>query len=232
MIEKSDSKQLSLATTSILGQAPRDTDRLYQADRASMLADAAASAIRVHTLETKTIHNDSTSLTFAGAYDEQSEEAIQLIYGHNKDHRPAHKQIVFGLNITEDGHVPISYELYNGSTADIVTHQPNWDGLREFLGKEDFIYVADCKLSSRDNLNHINEHGGTFIALVPKNVKEIKQFIVKIKAGESIEWDAGYCVPASTKKGKDTVYQTYDVTVHAHYELVIAEEAIESQSSY
>ena len=188
----------------------RDTDRLYQADRASMLADAAASAIRVHTLETETIHNDSTSLTFAGAYDEQSDEAIQLEYGHNKDHRPDHKQIVFGLNITEDGHVPISYELYNGSTADIVTHQPNWDGLREFLGKEDFIYVADCKLSSRDNLNHINEHGGTFITLVPKNVKEIKQFIAQIKEGESIEWDAGYCVPASTKKGKDTVYQTYD----------------------
>jgi transposase len=188
----------------------RDIDRLYQADRSSMLTEMASSAMQVYNLETETIHNDSTSLTFAGAYDEQSEEAIQLEYGHNKDHRPDHKQIVFGLNITEDGHVPISYELYNGSTADIVTHQPNWDGLREFLGKEDFIYVADCKLSSRDNLNHINEHGGTFITLVPKNVKEIKQFIAQTKAGKSIEWDTGYCVPASTKKGKDTVYKTYD----------------------
>lgn len=188
----------------------RDIDRLYQADRGSMLTEMASSAMQVYNLETETIHNDSTSITFAGAYDEQSEEAIQLEYGHNKDHRPDHKQIVFGLNITEDGHVPISYELYDGSTADIMTHQPNWDGLRDFLGKEDFIYVADCKLSSRDNLNHINEHGGTFVTLVPKNVKEIKQFIAQIKEGESIEWAPGYRVPASTKKGKDTLYQTYD----------------------
>jgi len=84
----------------------RDTDRLYQADRSSMLTEMASSAIQVYNLETETIHNDSTSLTFAGAYDEQSEEAIQLEHGHNKDHRPDHKQIVFGLNITEDGHVP------------------------------------------------------------------------------------------------------------------------------
>ena len=193
----------------------RDTDRLYQADRASMLAEAVVAAIRVHNLETETIHNDSTSLSFAGAYDEQSEEAVQLEYGHNKDHRPDHKQIVFGLNITEDGHVPIGYEVYNGSTADSVTHQPNWDALRAFLGKENFIYVADCKLFSHDNLKHIHEHGGLFITLVPKNIKEIKHFIAQIKEGVRIEWEPGYCVPASTKKGKDTVYQTYDKEISA-----------------
>ena len=203
-----------LATKYNDDRCARDTDRLYQADRPSMMLDAVASAIHVHNLETNTIHNDSTSLTFAGAYNEQSEEAIQLEHGHNKDHRPDHKQIVFGLNITEDGHVPIGYEAYNGSTADIVTHQPNWDALRDFLGKEDFIYVADCKLSSRDNLNHINNHGGTFITLVPKNIKEIKQFITQIKDGKTINWDTGYCVPAKTKKDKDTVYQTYDNEVN------------------
>jgi len=199
-----------LATKYNDDRCARDTDRLYQADRHSMMLDAVASAIHVHNLETDTIHNDSTSLTFSGAYHEQSEEAVQLEHGYNKDHRPDHKQIVFGLNITEDGHVPIGYEAYNGSTADITTHQPNWDVLRNFLGKEEFIYVADCKLSSRDNLNHIHNNGGTFITLLPKNIKEIKQFIVQVKEGKIIDWDIGYSVPAKTKKDKDTVYQTYD----------------------
>ncbi|RLA68595.1 MAG: IS1634 family transposase, partial [Epsilonproteobacteria bacterium] len=199
-----------LATKYNDDRCARDTDRLYQADRSSMMLDAVASAIHVHNLEMNTIHNDSTSLTFSGAYNEQSEEAVQLEYGYNKDHRPDHKQIVFGLNITEDGHVPIGYEAYNGSTADSATHQPNWDVLRNFLGKEDFIYVADCKLSSQDNLNHIHNNGGTFITLLPKNIKEIKQFMVQVKEGKTIDWETDYCIPAKTKKDKDTLYQTYN----------------------
>ena len=80
------------------------------------------------------IHNDSTTVSFSGAYEQQSPDAILLKFGHNKENRPDYKQIVFGLNITEDGHVPISYQAFNGNQADVTTHMPNWDHLREFLG--------------------------------------------------------------------------------------------------
>ena len=69
-----------------------------------------------------------------------------------KDFRPECKQIVFGLNITSDGHVPLSYKLFDGNSTDDVTHIPNWNALRSLLEKEDFIYVADCKLYSQKNL--------------------------------------------------------------------------------
>jgi len=188
----------------------RNLDLLYDANRGSILTEAVAAAIRVHDLETSHIHNDSTTITFAGAYEEQSEEAVQIEYGHNKDHRPDHKQIVFGLNITEDGHVPIGYHLYDGSTADVVTHQPNWDYLREFLGKENFTYTADCKLYSIETLRHIDSHGGIFITLVPRNIKEIKGFIENVKAGEEIPWEPGYIGSKSRKKDKNNIHRTYD----------------------
>ena len=55
---------------------------------------------------------------------------------------------MFGLNITEDGHVPISYQTFNVNQQDISSHIPNRDSLREFLINEDFIYIADSKLCS------------------------------------------------------------------------------------
>jgi len=188
----------------------RELDRLYAADRHSMMTEAAAAAICIHDLETDYVHNDSTSITFSGHYESQSPDAIQLEYGHNKDHRPDLKQIVFGLNITEDGHVPLSYQAYDGATADIATHQTNWNSLRTFLDKEDFIYIADCKLYSLENMQHIDQHGGKFITLVPKNIKEIKQFIRRIKEGETVDWQYAYDVENSRKKAKKDIFQTYD----------------------
>ena len=44
---------------------------------------------------------------------------------------------------------PLSFKLFDGNTNDDVTHIPNWNGLRTLLEKEDFIYVADCKLCSQ-----------------------------------------------------------------------------------
>ncbi|MDQ6962443.1 MAG: IS1634 family transposase [Mariprofundaceae bacterium] len=193
----------------------READRLYNADRHSILLEAVASAIRIHDLEIKGVHNDSTSVTFSGAYENQSPHAVQLENGYNKDYRPDLKQIVFGLNITEDGHVPIGYHVYNGSTADIGTHQTNWNSLREFLVEDEFIYIADCKLYSQDNLHHIHSHGGHFITLVPKNIKAIKQFIKRVKEGEIIAWGNVYPIESSRKKGKENIYRTYDNEVSA-----------------
>ena len=128
----------------------RALSALFHSDRHSLMTEVSGNAIFVHKLLSDEIHNDSTTVTFMGKYDTQDSEAIKLKHGHNKDFRPDCKQIVFGLNITADGHVPISYKLFDGNTTDDVTHIPNWNALRTLLEKEDFIYVADCKLCSQN----------------------------------------------------------------------------------
>lgn len=188
----------------------RSLDQLFAADRGSLQAALSAEAIRVHQLETNVIHNDSTSVTFLGAYETPDAQAVTLTHGYNKDHRPDCKQIVFGLNITADGDVPLSHQLYDGNQADVTTHIPNWQQLRDLLDQEDFIYVADSKLCSMENLNTIAEHGGRYITVVPRNVREVKDFLQRVRNGEDPLWQHRHDIPDSRKRG---AIQTYRIHV-------------------
>ena len=114
-----------------------------------------------------------------------------------------------GLNITEDGHVPVSYQVFNGNQADVNTHMTNWDSLREFLKNEDFFYIADSKLCSEDNMHHIEKNGGKFITIMPKNRTEVSAFYERLRQGEKIEWKPAYSTEHSRKKGQLIIYQTY-----------------------
>lgn len=187
----------------------RALSALFHSDRHSLMTEVSGNAIAVHKLLTNEIHNDSTTVTFIGKYDTPDSEAVQLKHGHNKDFRPDCKQIVFGLNITADGHVPLSYKLFDGNTTDDVTHIPNWNGLRTLLEKEDFIYVADCKLCSHQNLIHISANGGFFITIVPKDRKQVKRFLAYLK-GNDVTWKEAFSIESSRKKAKINIYRTYE----------------------
>ncbi|MBC2714832.1 MAG: IS1634 family transposase [Desulfobacteraceae bacterium] len=187
----------------------RALSALFQSDRHSIMTEVSCNAIAVHKLLTDEIHNDSTTVTFIGKYDTPDPEAVKLKHGHNKDFRPDCKQVVFGLNITADGHVPISYKLFNGNTNDDVTHIPNWNGLRTLLEKEDFLYVADCKLCSQKNLTHISGNNGFFITIVPKDRKEVKRFLKYLKRN-NVTWKDAFSIESSRKKGEMNIYKTYE----------------------
>ena len=105
----------------------------------------------------------------------------------------------------------LSYQAFNGNQADVSTHIPNWDSLRDFLTNEDFIYIADSKLCSVDNMEHIDKNGGKFITIIPKNRKEVSRFHERLRQGEKIEWQPAYSTKHSRKKGQLIIYQTYAV---------------------
>ena len=187
----------------------RALSALFESDRHSLMTEVSGNAIATHNLLTDEVHNDSTTVTFIGKYDNPEDQAVKLKHGHNKDFRPDCKQVVFGLNITADGHVPLSYKLFDGNTPDDVTHIPNWNALRTLLSKEDFVYVADCKLCSQKNLDHIANNGGAFITIVPKDRKEVKQFYKHLKENE-VQWEHAFDVESSRKKGRINTYKTHE----------------------
>lgn len=196
-------------------------DGLYLADRNSLLTEISVMAIKVHELMTDTLHNDTTSLTLRGAYENSATtDGIKPARGYNKDGHPDCKQIVFGLNVTGDGHVPISYMAHDGNTNDSGTHIPNWDKLRELLNKEDFIYVADSKAADIENLNHIAGNGGKFISVLPSTRSEVKEFRKRLKNGEKIAWKEGYCQENSRKKGEFTTYHTFETKSKEDYRIL------------
>lgn len=187
----------------------RGLDRLYVCDRNALMIDLTANAIKAHQLEIQRIHNDSTSITFAGRYENQNPEAAQLNHGHNKDFRPDCLQLVYGLNITEDGNVPLSFHLLDGNTSDDTTHIPNWDHMRQQFGSSEFIYVADCKLCSDDSLDHIHEHQGQFITVVPKRRNILKPFYELLENGE-VKWEYAYSVADNRKPSQTNEYYTFE----------------------
>jgi transposase len=187
----------------------RSLSALFKADRHSLMTEVSCNAIKLHKLLTDEIHNDSTTVTFIGQYANPDPDAVQLKHGHNKDFRPDCKQIVFGLNITADGHVPLSYKAYNGNRNDDTTHIENWNELRSLLQKEDFIYIADCKLCSSKNLAYIDENNGDFITIIPKFHKESKSFMQYITTND-VKWEDAFEIRHSRKKKEINKFKTYE----------------------
>src|SRR3990170_4529921 len=123
-------------------------------------------------------HNDSTSITFAGAYvhadgrAKSGRDTLSIKHGHNKDARPDLKQLLWILTVSADGAVPIAYRAMAGNTSDAVTHIRSWEELVALTGRRDFMYVADVKLATRPNMTHIHKGGGRFISVLAANRKE------------------------------------------------------------
>ena len=160
----------------------RALDYLYDADRATLLTEIAVKTIIEFDLDMSQLHNDSTSITFSGNYsgangdNKRGKNSLKIINGHNKDHRPDLKQLLWILTVTSDGAVPIHYRACDGNTTDSPTHIATWNALRDIIGKSDFLYVADCKLCSSKNLKYIDSEGGRFITVVPRTNKEDSWF--------------------------------------------------------
>lgn len=103
------------------------------------------------------------------------------MHGHNKDHRPDLKQLVFILTVAEDGAVPVHFSAANGNVTDDKTHIRTWDLLCQITGRPDFLYVADCKLATVENMTHIHDRKGRFLTVLPRTRAEVGSFYKHIQ---------------------------------------------------
>ncbi len=165
-------------------------------------------AIKLYEIETQRIHFDTTTVTFSGEY-QGSKTEPRITEGHNKDHRPDLKQLLFGLNVTSDGAIPVLHGVWSGNQSDDTLHRGNFDALRNLLQKNDFIYVADCKLASEENMKHIASFGGLFVTVLPRTRKEDTAFRdgLRKKAGR---WKMILTVEVSGTQGATESYWTTD----------------------
>ena len=147
-------------------------------------------------------NNDSTSLSFYGAYAKAAKEGERfgrptpaITWGHSKDHRPDLKQLLYTLTISDDGGVPVCFTTSSGNVADDTTHIATWEFVCELTGRCDFLYVADCKLASKENLGHIAGRGGRFVTVLPRSRKEDGPFRARLREGlEATTWQSIYDV--------------------------------------
>lgn len=158
----------------------------YDARHKDVFFRLALRAIKIFNLDCSQIHHDTTSVTFAGKYAGWNASEL-LAHGHNKDHRPDLKQLVLGMNVTADGAVPISHRMFSGNQTDDRLHPANHRALQRLLGRADFIYVADCKLATEENLQKISAWGGRFVTVMPRTWKEDERFRAQVR-GDQVQW--------------------------------------------
>ena len=102
-------EQLAALNDDRLGKA---LDHFDKADRASLLVALVRRAVTAFDINLAEMHQDTTTVTFCGDYADQPDadqpgRPPRITFGHNKDHRPDLKQLLFSITISSDGAVPL-----------------------------------------------------------------------------------------------------------------------------
>lgn len=110
----------------------------------------------------KQIYYDLSSLLFYTKEDtaekdkEGKPNAVRVLRGHSRDHRPELRQVVVGMSAAADGLVPLlhaSHDGNQGDTATVVDHVAEVKKqFQQLLGMGELLVVGDSKLLSVDNI--------------------------------------------------------------------------------
>jgi transposase len=170
----------------------RALDHLYRADRASLLTALVVRAVGEFGIDLSELHQDTTTITVSGDYAEQlpaeqAQRPPRITFGYNKDHRPDLKQLLYSITISADGAVPVHCKIYDGNTSDDQVHIDTWTFLRKIIGHADFLYVADSKLCTRDNMSYIADRNGRFLTVMPRTRAEDGWFREHLQS-HPVEW--------------------------------------------
>jgi transposase len=172
----------------------RALDRLFAADVPSLVLTVATHVVKEFGVRLDELHNDSTTVSFCGAYADASlpqrvlgRPTLAITFGYNKDHRPDLKQLLFILTVSEDGGVPLHFRAESGNVVDDQTHRDTWDLLCQLTGRRDFLYVADCKLATSENMAYLHQRQGRFVTVLPRTRAEDAAFRDLVEKGQ-VTW--------------------------------------------
>jgi transposase len=154
----------------------RMLDKLYKAGLGNLYMQICAQAIAKYDIAYKRIHSDTTTIAFYGEYEtdspieDKNTEAVRIVPGYNKDHRPECKQVVVGKMVTEQG-IPLGMATMNGNTPDVKWNNAALDMMSEIQSKglQQGVYVADAKLMTQDLFARMTDPGRPirFVSRVP-----------------------------------------------------------------
>jgi transposase len=147
-------------------------EALFAAHLNRVFGAIALNALEVYALLTPWLHQDTTTITLYGAYEEEAPPGEGLLpprpaYGHSKDGRDDLKQVLLSLGVSSDG-LPLRMGLRDGNTSD-STETPvaieecvalGLDGVRGI--------VADSKAYGKRTLGLCLEQRVGLITLVPR----------------------------------------------------------------
>jgi transposase len=147
-------------------------DGLFAANLNRVFGAIALSALEVYAISTPWLHQDTTTITLYGAYEEEARPGEGPVpprpaYGHSKDGHDDLKQVLLSLGVSSDG-LPLRMGVRDGNTSDRTETSvaiEEWlalglDGVRGL--------VADSKAYCKRTLGLCLEQRVGLITLVPR----------------------------------------------------------------
>jgi len=95
--------------------------------------------------------------------------------------------LLYIFTVARDGAVPVQFRVESGNATDDRSHRGTWELLCKLTGRRDFLYVADCKLATAENMAHLHQNGGRFLTVLPRTRGEDAAFRAEILAGR-VHW--------------------------------------------
>lgn len=149
----------------------RALDKLGERGPWEVFSTICLRAICHEKIEIKYLHNDTTSISLYGLYEDQDGREFTITHGHSKDKRPDLKQFLYGLSVTPDK-VPVCADVKSGNTSDKTWNFDFIEKLAKMFDPETLqkvIYIADSALITEDNLTRMAKHSLSFISRLPGN---------------------------------------------------------------
>jgi transposase len=155
-------------------------DALFAANVNRVFGALALKALEVYAISTPWVHQDTTTITLYGAYEEETHPGTQgtpeaaspvpprPAYGYSKDGHPDLKQVLLSLGVSNDGGIPLRVGIRDGNTSDSTETPVAFEeclalGLDGVLG-----IVADSKAYSQRTLGLCLEKHIGLVTLVPR----------------------------------------------------------------
>jgi transposase len=147
-------------------------DTLFAANLNRVFGAIALNALQVYAVPTPWLHQDTTTITLYGAYEEALRPVAGLVpprpaYGHSKDGRDDLKQVLLSLGVSSDG-LPLRLGVRDGNTSDSINTPM---AIEECLALGlDGVHgiVADSKAYCKRTLGLCLEQRVGLITLVPR----------------------------------------------------------------
>ena len=136
-------------------------DKLQQVGTSKIFSQVSLKACELMAVSREQKHLDGTSMSVYGEQyqkgyvgslsqeeREQAPEAIKVVHGYSRDHRPDLRQFMIELMSTSDGDVPLWFAAQDGNSSEKKAFAKRIKQYRKQF-KEDGLYIVDSALYSQ-----------------------------------------------------------------------------------
>jgi transposase len=179
-------------TDDVLG---RTLDALYEADVSALYQVIAERVVDKLGLVSDSVHLDITSFHVDGEYAKNEDiNAIKLVKGYSRDHRPELNQVVLELICENQAGLPVYMQALSGNTNDAKAFAEVTSNHIQCLkaAQNSRYFIADAALYTEESITSLDEQKQKFITRVPMTIKLAKQALLALKPEQLTAIGNGY----------------------------------------